>query len=141
MFSGPWPLRRGGRLNWLLLPLSRGLRVCLFFVFFLFFSTFVCVFYFPASGPLGAGVAFIGCTAVIWGVGVRTLHLILFWFLCFQCLVGGSAECRFSRARPTVLFQNVFGSWNPCEVAHVDIVLASVPSCPAIHHHRLGTPG
>ena len=99
MFGGPWPLRRGGRLHWLLLPWSRGLRVCSFFLFW-FSTNLVCVF----SGLWPLGVAFIGCTAVIWGVGVRKLHLI---FFVFQCLVGGLAGFRSGRARPTVKISKI----------------------------------
>ena len=101
MFGGPWPLRRRGRLNWLLLPLSRGLRVCLFFLL----TSFV---FFSGLWPLGCGgrLNWLYCRYLgVWGPET-TLDPFLFFFCFFQCLVGGLAECRFSRTRPTVNFKN-----------------------------------
>ena len=91
MFSGPWPLRRGGRLNLLLLPLSRGLRVCLFFVFFLSFL------FFSSLWPLGCG---------------GRLH----WLYC-RYLGGRSSETTFDR----FLFFNVWSAvrLNAGSVGHV----------------------
>ena len=77
-------------------------------------------------------------------LGGWSLETTLDPFCIFQCLVGGSAGLRFSRARPSVFKSlNVFffGSWSPGGVAHVDIVFRVRSICPAIYHNRLGTPG
>ena len=60
------------------------------------------------------------------GVGVWKLHLIIFLFFN----VWSAVRLDFSpvgHVRQFSIFE-CFGSWNPGGVAHVDIVLESVPS-------------
>ena len=102
MFGGPWPLRRRGRLNWVATAVVKGVKGLL-----VLFTNIFCTF-FSGLWPLGCGgrLNWLYCRYLgVWGPET-TLDSFFVFFCFFQCLVGGLAECRFSRTRPTVNFKN-----------------------------------
>ena len=135
MLRGPRPLRRGGRLNWLLLPLSRGLRVCLS-LFFFPILTFLC-FFRPLASRGGGRLHWLYCCYLGgWGPETTLDHFCLSNVWSAVRLDFGSV----GHVRQFSKFE-CFGSWSPGGVAHVDITFSVSTIVPAIHHHRIGTPG